>query len=183
MDETGGRATAIRRAAETDAPALAGLHVRSWQWAYRGMLPDAYLDGLGEQTARREAMWRQQLRDLPTDCPVWVAERAGRLVGLCNTAPARDGAPGTAELLSIYLEPDAVGTGVGAALMRHALADLRARGYRAAILWVLDANARARRFYEKGGWRPDGAAKTEDVWGAAAHEVRYRIALEDTAAP
>jgi GNAT superfamily N-acetyltransferase len=143
------------------------------------MLPDAYLDALGEQTARREAMWRQQLRELPPSCPIWVAERDGRIVGLCNTAPDRGGEPGTGELLSLYLEPDAVGTGVGAALMRHALADLRARGYRAALLWVLEANERARRFYEKGGWRPDGGIKTEDVWGAAAREVRYRIALGD----
>src|SRR5262245_2381000 len=173
----------IRHATETDVPALGGLAGRAWQWAYRGMLPDAYLDGLGEQAvAGREAMWRQHLREPPPDCPVWVAERGGRLVGFCNTAPDRGGAPGVAELLSLYIEPDLVGTGVGAALMRHTLADLRARGYRAASLWVLETNDRGRRFYERGGWRSDGAAKTEDVWGVAVREVRYRIALDEPAA-
>jgi ribosomal protein S18 acetylase RimI-like enzyme len=72
-----------------------------------------------------------------------------------------------------------VGTGVGAALMRHALADLRARGYRTAILWVLDTNTRARQFYEKGGWRADGATKTERVWGTSVRAVRYQIALDE----
>ena len=71
-----------------------------------------------------------------------------------------------------------VGTGVGAALMRQALADMRARGYRAALLWVLDANDRARRFYERFGWQPDGTVKEEQLWGAPAREVRYRIALD-----
>ncbi|HEY3111992.1 MAG TPA: GNAT family N-acetyltransferase [Chloroflexota bacterium] len=168
----------IRAASPDDAPALGRLHVRAWQWAYRGMLPDDYLDGLADQTGRREAMWRQVIGELQADQPLWVAEDEGQVVGLCNTAPARDGPPGTAELLSIYLEPDVVGTGVGAALMRQALADMRARGYRAALLWVLDANDRARRFYEHFGWRPDGTVKEEQLWGAPVCEVRYRIALD-----
>ena len=109
---------------------------------------------------------------------MWVAERDGRVVGFCNTAPARDGEPGTAELLTLDVELDVVGTGVGAALMNHAVADTRARGYRSAVLWVLEANERGRRFYEKGAWRPDGAAKTEEVWGARAREVRYRLPLD-----
>lgn len=172
------RAPSIRRALGADAPALAGLHVRAWQWAYRGMLPDAYLDGLAEQTASREAMWRQQLADPPDDCPVWVAERGDRVIGFCNTVPARDGEPGAAELLTLYVEPDVAGTGVGAALMKHAVADMRSRGHRAAVLWVLDRNDRARRFYEKGGWQHDGASKIEDVWGVSVRELRYRLGLE-----
>jgi RimJ/RimL family protein N-acetyltransferase len=43
---------------------------------------------------------------------------------------------------------------------------------------VLDDNPRARRFYERAGWQPDGAAKTEERWGVAAAEVRYRKRLE-----
>jgi GNAT superfamily N-acetyltransferase len=146
---------------------VADLHVRAWQWAYRGLLPDAYLDGLGQQRAEREAMWRRVLRPAPGTPAgtVWVAERDGRLIGFCSTAPAAGEPPDTAELHTIYLEPDAVGTGAGAALLRRALSDLRARGVRTTLLWVLDANARARRFYERGGWRPHGGARTEDVWG------------------
>jgi ribosomal protein S18 acetylase RimI-like enzyme len=167
----------VRPARPDDAPALGALHVRAWQWAYRGLLPDEYLDGLAEQQAERETMWRQIIRDLAADHLLWVAELDGRVVGFCNTAPARDGPPGTGELLSIYLEPEVVGTGVGAALMLEALADFRARGSAAASLWVLEANDRARRFYERFGWRFDGTVKDEQIWGASVREVRYRFAL------
>ena len=173
------RPPAVRRGVAADAPGLAALHVRAWRWAYRGLLPDAYLDGLAQQLAQREAMWRRTLRGGGPDRPVWIAERDGRLAGFCSTAPATGDLPDTAEVHAIYLEPDFVGTGVGAALMRCALADLRARGVRTAILWVLDTNARARRFYEQGGWWADGPTRVEEVWGASVREVRYRIGLND----
>jgi GNAT superfamily N-acetyltransferase len=169
----------IRPGVEADAPVLGRIHVRSWQWAYRGMLPGDYLDGLAEQAEQREQMWRHVVRELQTDQPLWIAERDGQVVGLCNTAPARDQPDGTAELLAIYLDPDVVGTGVGAALMAQALADMRQRGYRAAVLWVLEANDRARRFYERFGWQPDGTVKDDTLWGAPIREVRYQIALDD----
>ena len=38
--------TTIRRAAVGDATALARVRVLSWQAAYRGMMPDRYLDAL-----------------------------------------------------------------------------------------------------------------------------------------
>jgi ribosomal protein S18 acetylase RimI-like enzyme len=168
----------IRPGVEADAPALGQLHVRSWQWAYRGMLPDDYLDGLAEQTGAREQMWHQIIRELQADQPLWVAERDGRVAGFCNTGPARDQPAGTAELLSIYLDPDVVGTGVGAALMQQALDDMRQRGYRAAVLWVLEANDRARRFYERFGWQTDGVVKDDTLWGVTIRELRYRVELD-----
>jgi RimJ/RimL family protein N-acetyltransferase len=44
-------------------------------------------------------------------------------------------------------------------------------------LWVLDANARARRCYERAGWAPDGTEMTDDSRGFAIREVRYRRVL------
>src|SRR3954467_1284830 len=46
---------AIRRAVPDDAPALAAVHVRAWQAAYRGMMSDDYLDGL--DVTEREHRW------------------------------------------------------------------------------------------------------------------------------
>jgi RimJ/RimL family protein N-acetyltransferase len=54
---------------------------------------------------------------------------------------------------------------------------LREAGYRAAILWVLEDNPRARRFYEREGWELDGAAKEDDFLGVRVAEVRYRLTL------
>jgi GNAT superfamily N-acetyltransferase len=85
--------------------------------------------------------------------------------------PSRDRAPG-GELYAIYVDPDSWSTGVGRALIARAEERL-AEEYDEATLWVLDDNPRARRFYERAGWAPDGASKREERLGVAALEVRY----------
>jgi GNAT superfamily N-acetyltransferase len=169
----------IRQATPADAPALAEVHVRSWQWAYRGQLPDEYLDGLSDTLERRVAARRAELANLPPDHRWWVVEQDGQIVGFAITQPSRDAdaPPMVAEVALIYLLPEEAGKGIGRALFAHAVMDLRERGYRQAILWVLEGNTRARRFYEAAGWQPDGARKTEDRPGAVLREVRYVIAL------
>src|SRR5262245_38716123 len=169
----------IRLGSEADAPAVAGIHVRAWRWAYRGLLPDDFLDALGTSLERREAFWRGRFGPEAAEERLWVAEVDGRVVGFSHTRPSQeaDATPDTAELTTIYLEPEVVGTGIGRALFTLAVEDLRRRGFRAITLWMLDSNARARRFYEIAGWRPDGAAKTDTVRGVELREVRYRIDL------
>ena len=49
-------------------------------------------------------------------------------------------------------------------------------------LWVVEGNARARRFYEREGWAPDGAAKEDEFGGQVVREVRYRRRLSGAAA-
>jgi ribosomal protein S18 acetylase RimI-like enzyme len=170
----------IRAATPADAPALADLQVWAWQWAYRGQLPDAVLDGLPADLDRRAAFWRESFATPASDRRTWLVEVAGRLVGFADTGPCRDAdaPPATAELNAIYLDPAAIGLGIGRALLAHAMDDLRQRGYRAATLWVLATNARARRFYTAAGWHADGAAKMEQSQaGVVLEEVRYAINL------
>ncbi len=171
----------LRRAVETDSAVIAALHIAAWQWAYRGQLPDALLDGLTVQIDRRTARRREQLVRLSSPERTWVAEAAGQIVGFADTGLSRDAdaAPDTAELYAIYLARDAVGKGIGRTLLAHALGDLRGRGYRAATLWVLTTNARARRFYEAAGWRPDGTTKTVQLAADVdLNELRYHIDLK-----
>ena len=49
----------LRRATVDDAPAIAGVHVRTWQAAYRGLMPQALLDSLTFE--RRRGWWKGQL--------------------------------------------------------------------------------------------------------------------------
>jgi hypothetical protein len=63
--------------------------------------------------------------------------------------------------------------GIGRSLFDTAVSDIVTHRFRGAVLWVLDTNERARRFYEAAGWRPDGATKTEDRPGGKLQEVRY----------
>ncbi len=172
-------AVTIRLATSDDAPALATVHVRSWQWAYQGQVPDAYLEQLGQTLGERIEARHTQLEHVPPEYRWWVAEYTGRLAGFTITRPSEesDAAALTAEVVALYLDPEAVGQGIGRTLFAHAVADFRQRGFRQATLWVLESNTRARRFYNAAGWAPDGGRKSEERPGFLLHEVRYRILL------
>ncbi len=62
-------------------------------------------------------------------------------------------------LEAVYVSPEAWGTGLADVLHDAALAELRSRGVDRARLWVLEGNVRARRFYERRGWRADGTSR------------------------
>lgn len=149
------------------------MHTRSWQAAYEHVFGADRLAGI--DLDRRRAMWERTLAQPERD--VFVAERGGRVVAFAGTLPSRDD-DADGELGEIYALPEAIGTGAGHALMAAALDALRARGYRDAILWVLDDNPRARAFYEREGWALDGGEKTDEFLGLAVREVRYRISLK-----
>lgn len=170
----------IRQATVADAQALAELHIHAWQWAYRGLIPDDYLDSLSSARERRIEQRIEHLKNLPPETRWWIVEKDNALAGFAMTGPSRDldAADGTAEIYAIYLAQEVVSKGIGRALFTHAVEDLRQRSFTRAILWVLRSNQRARRFYEAAGWRPDGASKTEERPDMLLEEVRYFLVLE-----
>jgi GNAT superfamily N-acetyltransferase len=100
-----------------------------------------------------------------------VAEQDGSVVGFTYVGPSET--PGCAELYAIHVEPGLVGTGVGRQLMDNALPQLAGLGAERAVLWVLAANERARRFYDRAGWVPDGGTRVEAVSGEPVSQLRY----------
>jgi len=166
----------IRDATVDDADAVALVHVHGWQWGYRGLLPGEYLDGLSAE--RRAEQWRSWLLE-PGRTRTRLAEENGACVGFAVSGPSRD--PGadddTGEVYAIYVEEDVAGTGVGTELLGSAIAWLTERGFARATLWVLEGNARARRFYEREGWTLDGAAKSDPREDFTMDEVRYAMSL------
>lgn len=169
----------IRQATIDDAARIATTHVRSWQAAYQGLIPQEYLDGL--DPAQRLAMWKQVLASANTAAVgVLVAEEDSGVAGFASFGAARDideDPSLVGEIMAIYLLPAAWGKGLGRELMTAALACLSAVGYAQVTLWVLDSNNRARTFYEAAGFRPDGSAKDDESRGFVLHEVRYRRRL------
>lgn len=167
----------VRRAQHTDALAIAEVHIRSWQEAYRGLLPDALLDGL--RVEDRFALWKRVLPDPTQD--VFVAEGPeGAVVGFISLMASRDedAVAGTGEVSSLYLLEAHWGRGYGRALMEAVVAAARAREFRQLTLWVLASNLRARRFYAAAGFAADGTEKLETrPGGLLLEECRYRIAL------
>ncbi|WP_093621956.1 GNAT family N-acetyltransferase [Actinoplanes philippinensis] len=171
----------VRHAVPGDAAALAMVHVRTWQAAYAGLIPQDYLDSL--DPAQREPGWRQWLAGLRPPAAILVQAEAGAPpVGFVAIQPSRD--PGadravTGEITAIYLLPSHQGTGAGRELMAAATDHLVAAGFRRATLWVLETNTAARRFYEAAGWAPDGASKVDSSWGFPLDEVRYGRTLAE----
>jgi len=166
----------LRRASIEDAEAIARVHVASWQGAYAGVLSEDFLAGLSVD--RRAEGWRRLWTQQP-DLHVYVAERDGAIVGFASTGSSRDEDAGEScgELEAIYLDTTFWGTGVGARLHALVIDDLAAGGFTEATLWVLDANARARLFYERHGWRLDTLVRDDEIGGVAVREVRYRRKL------
>lgn len=170
----------VRPARVGDEPGIARVHVASWQDAYRGHMPADYLAAL--DVDQRAEAWHQRLpaaRRSRGD--VLVAICGGDIVGFAHFGSSRDqdADPGrTGEIGAIYLQPESIGQGFGRLLMKRAVAGLAGHGYANATLWVLEGNTRARRFYERAGWTPDGAAKTDHSRSFPIPEVRYRRSLQ-----
>ncbi len=168
----------IREATEVDAHQLASVHVASWRDAYRGMLPDAYLDALTAED--RVDWWRTRLADPPPRSLLLVAEDAdGRIAGFSSALVHEHLGPGWALLPQIYLAPSAWGQGIGRALLTEMLTRLGQSGFQDVELWVHPANDRARRFYEAQGWVSDGTEEVESVWGVDLPGIRYTRSTGD----
>lgn len=160
----------IRPATAADAPAIARIHVASWREAYAGIVPTAYLEGL-DVDAREQ--WWVELLDRPAGRTL-VSVLDQRTVGFAYLGPAsdEDAEPGDLQLYSIYLDPETWGRGVARDLLRAVLDGVPADSD--VTLWVLADNERARRFYRRHGFEPDGVEKIKEIGGAPLTEVRYR---------
>ncbi len=167
----------VRTARPEDARPVAEVHVASWRHAYRGLLAEEYLERLSVED--REAMWLGAFSDPDLRSGAFVAEVDGRIVGFASFGPSRDEdvPEGTGEVPAIYVDPSMLGTGVGRELFGAATLALRDAGFARATLWVLEANALARRFYEKAGWSWDGAVSTHMFDCANEPVVRYAVDL------
>jgi len=167
----------IRRARADDAQGIADVRVRTWQEAYRQIMPTAFLNGLSVDAD--EKRWRELLNAPSPNRRTLVAESDGQVVGFVTAGVLRGETeqPLSGEVYAIYVMPDCWDQGVGRQLLAHAEQGLMEQGYAQAVLWVLADNQRARAFYERAGWHADGGTKRATFGGREVEEVRYRIAL------
>lgn len=163
----------IRQARPDDAYVIAAIHVASWQHAFRGILPDDYLDRLAPE--QRLRMWTHLLGASHPGVHVGVAEQGERVVGFYSIGRSDEGDPDHVRMLStIYLDPECMGRGIGRALLADAERAMRDDGATVGVLRVIATNEGTRRFYERCGWAQEsGSARMEDAWGQQVETVRY----------
>ncbi|MEA2684464.1 MAG: hypothetical protein QOK05_2792 [Chloroflexota bacterium] len=174
-----GPTVTLREAGLQDIPAIVALQARSWRTAYRGMVDDAFLDAIPLQ--KWIESWRTHFFGGSGPARCVVVEEDDRVIGFAGAGRAEAGNDVDAsvgEVHTIYMDAAYYGRGIGQRLMAAALDHLKSEGFATAILWVLEQNERARRFYEAGGWELDGGTGS-DCWGATSvARVRYRKRLD-----
>ncbi|WP_309117748.1 GNAT family N-acetyltransferase [Saccharothrix sp.] len=166
---------AVRAATPDDVQQIARIHRDTWRTAYRSLLPEEVLGGLGDTTqAWAEAVEEDQ---------VLVATEGEYLVGYCvaGRAPAEEVAKAdgtlppdaaTTALVSILVEPRWGRRGHGGRLLATAAKTLRDNGNTRGIAWVPEADRASTNFYAKAGWEPDGTVRTLDAGGRPLREIR-----------
>ncbi|QTE28658.1 GNAT family N-acetyltransferase [Pengzhenrongella sicca] len=163
----------IRLADVADAAEIARVHVASRREAYAGIVAAEYLAAL--DPAAREPEWADYLRAGPDEgVRTWIAWTPGHALGFASLGPSRDedAARNEQEIYSIYLDPGMWGHGVARELMRTILAEVAPPVH--VSLWVLADNERARHFYRRHGFSPDGTERLQEFGGEELLEVRYR---------
>lgn len=166
----------IRAATQDDSPAIAEIHVASWKHTYVGQMPDDVLNNLS--VPAREAGWRTSLSEGHSQ--VLLSEDKDVVTGFVCFGPARDAESRsipTGEVFAIYLGPTHQGRGVGFALWQGAIDALREQGYTEVVVWALDTNTVARRFYERCGCVVDGEPRPIMIGGKELTEVSYLLKL------
>lgn len=143
---------------ESDLAEVGSLHALSRMKTYkfiRGYQPEVY-----------EAKWRARFEAEGQSHRLLVARAdSGSMAGFAYV--------GDGWLYAIHVHPDWIGRGVGLALMTAARETLRGLGFERVALWVLEDNERARRFYERDGWRLSGQSRVDNMDGVDTRQVEY----------
>lgn len=172
--------TRIRPATPADAQDIARIHADSWRSAYRGLLPQHYLDAMSPFTLR--VRWQRRLRwndsrPAERDSDVWVIELEQRVLGFSVLEPVMDDDDDLAgfagEVSMLYVDPEHTRQGLGHTLLERSLELLAEREYYWVVIWVLALNRPARAFYERAGLRPDGAYRQDRFVNENVTVLRY----------
>jgi ribosomal protein S18 acetylase RimI-like enzyme len=180
-------AVTLRPATRDDADDITDVQVASWRAGYAHVFPESILYADDFDSSRREfwTAWRfapgHRIAVATVGLDVSDGGPGERVVGFASYGPERErarGFTGRGELWAFYLHPDVWGSGVADRLIDHAEHRLAAEGFDTAVLWVLDDNPRARRFYERHGWAASGISAAFDQYCAVSvPEIEYRKQL------
>jgi len=168
----------VRTPVIDDASGIAYVHVKTWQEAYQGIVPDGYLNQLSVQVKTEN--WKSHIKNNPSS--ILVLEADVGIVGFCCFGPCRDpefNKAHTWEIYSIYVLPEEWHKGYGSVLWQEVVRRAQKNAILNLYLWVFEANKDARRFYESRGMinRATDQPKCFVKEGISVPEIRYSMVL------
>lgn len=149
-----------------DRMAISKIYEESWRYAYKGIIPQHYLDSIPE------GRWAPDIDSPKRKTLICIDD--GKIVGTSCFCKSRfERFFGWGEVISIYLLPQYMGKGYGKTLMKFTVSELKKQGYENVFLWVLEENIRARFFYEHFGFSPTDDFIEDNIGGKDLRELRY----------
>lgn len=146
--------------------AISKIYEESWKYAYRGIIPQDYLDSIPK------GQWVSGLDDPNRKTLICIEH--GSFIGTSSFGRSRFEKFGDwGEIISIYLLPDHMGKGYGKVLLQASISELKKSGYKNIFLWVLKDNMRARSFYERFGFLRTDDYLDSQIGGKTLQEIRY----------
>ena len=165
-----------RTATEDDIDGLVDVHVTAWKIAYKGLMPDHVIDNI--LPVKRRENWQRNLKN-PNRENI-LCEEGGRVLGFASFGPSRDedaDSAATAELMAVYVHPDAWRRGIGRTLWQQAERAL-APDFTEVTVWVLRDHEPAKSFYQAMGFTyEEGKDKLLPWYDGELYEARFRRPL------
>ncbi|MBR4403664.1 MAG: GNAT family N-acetyltransferase [Clostridiales bacterium] len=151
----------VRKAVAEDSTVVGEVHSSAWKSAYRGIIPDDYIDN--DTASKRTEEFLESIKD--DKCTYFLLEESGKAAGIVKTHEEDN----VLEIESIYILTEFRGNGLGRKFMDFIKTY---KPYDSIVLWVLAANTKARRFYEQNGFVLSGDSRTIER-GIELKQLRY----------
>ena len=159
----------IRKVKYEDIEQIVDINIKDWKKVYRGIIDDDILDNLNRDKKRKKWQKHYNIGN------VIVAEKAGEVIGYCryDDNAEYENRDIDSEIIALYVDCDKLGRGVGRKLVEYVINDLKIKNKSKMIIWCLEKNKNARKFYEKIGGRLIDDEKYFEIEGREYKEVGY----------
>ena len=159
----------IRKVKYGDIEQIVDINIKDWKKVYKGIIDDEILDNLNREEKIKK--WREHYNI----GNVIVAEENGTILGYCryDDNAIYENTDIDSEIIAIYVDCDKLGNGIGRALIEYVKKDLKNKNKTKMVIWCLEKNQNARKFYEKMGGNLLSDEKYFEKEGRKYKEVGY----------
>lgn len=169
MELVGQNKILIRKVKYNDIEQIVDINIKDWKKVYKGIIDDEILDNLDRN--KKIEKWRKHYNI----GNVIVAEQNGQVIGYCryDDNAVYENTNIDSEIIAIYVDCDNLGNGVGRKLVEYVMTDLKNKRKNKMIIWCLEKNENARKFYEKMSGKLVNKEKYFEKDGRKYKEVGY----------